>query len=296
MPETSRGRAAEGDRTIHAAQFITPVPAVVLLVTLATPVDAGAVIALKLIGATGGVSWRVEHAQSVCESNQWIQMKKRWNLFCNLSYDSRLHRTGRSSRLLRHTSSCCGCTPRCHTETPGMSTDEWQQRPVSSCHRSGATRLSRQSSPRRCRIPTGEEYKPSCCTGKTLGCRWRARTRLRHCRRHSRPRRHTRRRTTHTGRFCSETLRLCTASVLRERADMRKTSEQGGSCRFSRWGKKLTTADFISSILTVSFSVAAPHDGYTLVHTVCTAELRHSAGFGHWKNKLLDMNRLQVAQ
>lgn len=70
MPETSRGRAAEGDRTIHAAQFITPVPAVVLLVTLATPVDAGAVIALKLIGATGGVSWRVEHAQSVCESNQ----------------------------------------------------------------------------------------------------------------------------------------------------------------------------------------------------------------------------------
>lgn len=42
--------------TIHTANFVTPVPAVVLMVALAAAVNACAIVAFKLIWTAGGMS------------------------------------------------------------------------------------------------------------------------------------------------------------------------------------------------------------------------------------------------
>lgn len=53
-------RAGEGGAklTIDAAQLVTHVLAVIFTVTLAVPVDAGAIQTLELIGPAGGHRWR----------------------------------------------------------------------------------------------------------------------------------------------------------------------------------------------------------------------------------------------
>lgn len=56
MAATKTGRVGEVIRTIDATGFITPVPAVVVVVALAATMDASAITALKLIRTTGGMS------------------------------------------------------------------------------------------------------------------------------------------------------------------------------------------------------------------------------------------------
>lgn len=139
-----------------------------------------------------------------------------------------LHLTGPGSRRPRHTSSCCGYTPRWRTGTRGRRRSPPSSPGDSRCS-SAATRLSRRRS--RClhRTSTQPARTLRCCTGRSD----RRRTVWGRIPRPSRPGSRGRRRSRSfwkcTGPYGSGTPEACTAWPLRR--DDGETTETTVLCR-----------------------------------------------------------------